>query len=107
MKLKFARTMLAVAILLFFSGFMILCNCPGWFVISAVFAALAVWKAFGKVRVFACIVLGAALVMTALDALAEYKLTRRINVLKQTHQPIGAANTGSTTDPNSSAPSKN
>jgi hypothetical protein len=77
---------------MFVSGFMVMCACPGWFLISAIFAALAVWKSSGKRKNYAFILLALALVMTTVEVIAKDKLARRVSDLRRTHQSDARTN---------------
>lgn len=59
--------MLTVSIVMFLSGFMILCDCPGWFGISALFAGLAASRSKGKFRMWSLVLFVAALLIAALQ----------------------------------------
>jgi hypothetical protein len=65
MKLDLAKISLALSIVMFVSGFMILCDCPGWFGISALFAAFAAWKSKGRFRICSLALLAAALLIAS------------------------------------------
>jgi hypothetical protein len=86
MKIALPNVLLGVSMAIFVLGFAILCNCPGWYATSAVFAGLAAWKSIGKTRIWALALFGAALVMTSLHALAEQRLTHRVQEMRRTHQ---------------------
>jgi hypothetical protein len=66
MKLSFARVCLALATIIWCSGTMVLCACPGIYLTSSVLAGLAVWKSAGRIRVWSWVVFIASLVMTGI-----------------------------------------
>jgi len=49
-KAGLASISLAVCIALFFLGFLLLCFCPGWYLVAAAFAGIAVWLGAPKTR---------------------------------------------------------
>jgi hypothetical protein len=68
-KMNFAGAMLLVSILLFFLGFMILCECPLWFAFAALFAGLAMPRGSRAVRSCAILVCAAAVTMTIVQTI--------------------------------------
>ena len=69
MKLDFPKAMLTVSLVMFISGFMILCDCPGWFGISALFAGLAAWKGKGRFRMWSLALVVMAVSVAAVQVL--------------------------------------
>ena len=67
MKIKIANVCLVVAILLFFSGFMMLCDCGDVFILSGIFSAMAIVLGAKKiVRVAGVVVLVSSLTLAVL-----------------------------------------
>jgi hypothetical protein len=64
MKMDLPKMSLVIAGVFFVCGFLILCDCPGWFAISAGFALPPVIRGNGRIRTWAWIVFVAALLMT-------------------------------------------
>jgi hypothetical protein len=69
MKPSVARISLAVAVVLFFTGFGVLCACPGWYALAAGFAGISVWAGTGRTRKWAIVFLVASLIFTALNTM--------------------------------------
>jgi membrane protein implicated in regulation of membrane protease activity len=65
MRGRFATTALAVSIVLFFFGFLILCYCPGWYALAAAFAGVAAIVGESSKRFFGIIFLLASLALSA------------------------------------------
>jgi hypothetical protein len=65
--------MVVVALFFFFSGFLILCECPGWFILSGVIAGLALPRGTRKIRIFAGMVVVAAAAMALVQILEMRK----------------------------------
>jgi hypothetical protein len=55
MKPRIAKISLAVAIVLFFGGFGMLCACPGFYVLAAVFEGVAACLSAGRMRVWSLV----------------------------------------------------
>ena len=64
MKMDLPKSALVIASVFWISGFLILCECPGWFGISTGFAAVPAFYGKGRVRTWGRVVFGAGLVMT-------------------------------------------
>jgi len=47
---RVAKISLTVALIWFFAGFLVMCICPGWYAIAALFAAIAVASGSGRVQ---------------------------------------------------------
>jgi gamma-glutamylcyclotransferase (GGCT)/AIG2-like uncharacterized protein YtfP len=77
MKPQIARGCLAVAGILFISGSMMLCACPGLYALAAPFAGTAIWAGTGRARVWAKVLLVASLIATGLDTLSLVQEHRR------------------------------
>ena len=71
--MNLAIVALAVSIILLLSGSMVLCHCPWWYAIAALFAALAMPGGTWKVRVVAAIVFLAAIGMATVEQLEVTK----------------------------------
>ena len=65
MKTRIARISLAVAVTLFFTGFLVLCNCPGWYALAATFAAVSAWLGSQRTRFWGVILVAGSLVLAA------------------------------------------
>ena len=63
--------------MLFFTGFSVLCACPGWYALAAAFAGIAVWAGNGRMRVWAIVCLVASLVFAGLDTFAKIEEHRK------------------------------
>ena len=63
-----ARVTGAIALLLFFSGFFVLCDCPGWYLLAACFSGATVWFGKGVARVLAIVLLVASLAIAGVMA---------------------------------------
>jgi hypothetical protein len=48
LKARVGRIALALAVILFVSGFFMLCDCPGMYALAAALAAVAAWAGNGK-----------------------------------------------------------
>jgi hypothetical protein len=66
MKTKIARVCLALSVLLFIFGMMMLCDCAGEFLLSGLFALVAVLVGAKRIRVASMVVLISATVMAAM-----------------------------------------
>jgi uncharacterized membrane protein len=69
-KSRIAKISLVVAVALFFLGLFMLCACPGWYAMAAVFAGVAVWGSIGRRRLWAIIWLVACLIATIFQTIA-------------------------------------
>ena len=65
MKPGIARISLVVSAVLFFTGGLVLCYCPGWYALAAAFAGVAAWFGASRTRVWATACLMASIVLTA------------------------------------------
>ena len=83
MKTRIARICLAVGLVLFFSGTLILCDCPGWFALAAAFIGVAVWLGAGKTRQWAVVCLIGALLATGLEAYEKVRHERMKRELRK------------------------
>ncbi len=75
---------MAVAVVLFFAGFGVLCACPGFYVLAAAFAGVAAWFGAGRIRRWSFVCVAICLIGAVADTL----------VLIREHQKL---KTGSTT----------
>jgi hypothetical protein len=62
---------LIIACVFFFSGFLILCDCPSWYAIAAGFAGISAWAGRGRTRKWAIVCLVASLIVAGMEALGE------------------------------------
>jgi hypothetical protein len=69
MKPRIAKISLAVAIVLFFGGFGMLCACPGFYVLAAVFAGVAACLSAGRMRVWSLVCTAVCLIGAGTDTL--------------------------------------
>jgi hypothetical protein len=65
-----ATVALAVSVILLLSGTMVLCHCPWWYAIAGLFACLAMPGGTRNARVFAAIVLMAAMGLAVTEGIA-------------------------------------
>jgi membrane protein implicated in regulation of membrane protease activity len=72
-RMRIARICLAVGLVLFFSGFLVLCDCPEWFALAAAFTGIGVWLGTGRTRWWAIALFVAALLVTGLESYAKVK----------------------------------
>jgi membrane protein implicated in regulation of membrane protease activity len=82
MKHKATRICLAVSVVLFVLGGIVLCHCPGWFGLAAGFAVAPSWLGTRPVRVAALIVLLASLAAAYFEFRAGQSLNEKIRELK-------------------------
>ncbi len=68
MRTRIVRVCLAVGLMLFFSGFLVLGDCPEWYGLAAAFKGVGVWLGTGTTRRWAIVLLAASLAMTGLEA---------------------------------------
>jgi hypothetical protein len=68
-----SKISLTVSVVLFFLGFLILCECPGWYVLAAAFAIVPAWKGTSKIRRWGIICLIACLAMAVVHAIVKFK----------------------------------
>ncbi|MFO1487258.1 MAG: hypothetical protein U1F65_02160 [Verrucomicrobiota bacterium] len=73
MKLSIARICLGVGLILFFSGFFVLCDCPGWFALAAGFIGVSALLGAGKSREWAIVWFFAALLVTGMEVYAKFR----------------------------------
>jgi hypothetical protein len=93
MKLLFAKIALGLSLFLFFTGFLLLCSCPGWYATCAVFAFVAAILGTARVRFWSTLCLLASIAWTVIHyelKIADDERFRgiRLNVellLKQSH----------------------
>ena len=81
--MNFASSALMVSIVMFFTGFMLLCECPFWFTISALLAALAMPRGTRKLRIYAGVFCVAAIAMTVMETIELRKQQRARMVREQ------------------------
>jgi hypothetical protein len=84
-KPRIARISLVVACILFFTGFLVLCACPGWYALAAGFAGVAVWAGSGRTRAWAVVFLVASLIFTGIATFGLIHERRHFNELLQRH----------------------
>jgi hypothetical protein len=77
MRTRITRVCLAVGVALFFSGFLVLGDCPEWYALAAAFTGVGVWFGTGMTRLWAIVLLVASLVVTGLEAYAKVKHAER------------------------------
>jgi hypothetical protein len=80
-----ARVGLVVAGILFFSGFFLLCACPGWYALTAAFASVAVWAGTGRTRAWGIACLVASLIFTGLQTVAAIHEKRHFEEILRKH----------------------
>src|SRR5687767_11798393 len=90
--MNFGAVMLAVSGVVFLFGLGMLCDCPGWFAISAVFAGLAVWKGKGVIGLCALLLFAAAVGLTAVRGVAEYRIASQIQNMRLNTMPMVGTN---------------
>jgi len=86
MKPRIAKISLVVALVLFFSGFFVLCDCPGWYALAAGFAGITVWLGSGRTHKWATFWMIASLAFTALQAYAKIRTDKSIDEIRQRYQ---------------------
>jgi hypothetical protein len=55
MKASVSRIAFAIAVILFFLGFFMLCDCPGMYALAAGLAGVSAWLSKGKMRFWAVV----------------------------------------------------
>jgi len=76
-KPRVARISLTIAVILFFSGFFVLCDCPGWYALASAFAGAAVWSGAGRTRGWAVAFLISSLILTGFHTYGKIEEHRR------------------------------
>jgi hypothetical protein len=79
MKQITARICLIVAIVLFILGLSIMCFCLSWYLVTASFAAIALWLGTKKIRVWAAVWLIAALLLALANVYGQIKERQKVN----------------------------
>jgi len=79
-KSSVARISLAVALVLFFTGFFVMCACPGWYALAAGFAGVTVWFGAGRIRAWGVLWLVASLALTAMHVYAKAQESQSLRV---------------------------
>ena len=64
MKCIIAKFSFALSLILFFSGFLLLCYCPGWYAMAAGFAAVAAILGTTRLRAYSLVCFLASCVFT-------------------------------------------
>ena len=100
MKPRIAKISLVVALVLFFSGFLVLCYCPGWYALAAGFAGVTVWLGAGRTRAWGVLWVVASLALTAVHAYAKVRETERVREIRRRYEERQRQNTNQTTWPN-------
>jgi hypothetical protein len=76
------RICLALGIIVFVMGFLMLCDCPGVFAMSAILTAVSAWKGRKLTRIVAVIFCSAAVVIAVLQTIREGEEHERIQQTK-------------------------
>lgn len=71
MRPRIARICLIVAAVLFISGSLVLCACPGWYALAVAFAAVATGLGTSRTRFWATLTLVASIVLTGVHTYAK------------------------------------
>jgi membrane protein implicated in regulation of membrane protease activity len=99
-KQRIAKISLVVALVLFFSGFLVLCYCPGWYALAAGFAGVTVWLGAGRMRAWGILWVLASLALTAVHAYAKVREGERVREIRQRYEQKHRQETNSITPPN-------
>jgi hypothetical protein len=84
-KPKAARVCLVLAVLFFVNGGLVLCYCPGEFVMAAILAGVAAWCGTRSVRILSLLLLVVSIVMAGVQARKEARLSELIRRVHQSH----------------------
>jgi hypothetical protein len=82
-------------------GFMILCDCPGWFASTAAFAGLAIPFGSPRVRLYAIIFCIAAIGMAVVQSIQMKNTTFKVNEIRRRAFERRNENTSTNTSPKS------
>ncbi|HXD00421.1 MAG TPA: hypothetical protein VN048_13850 [Verrucomicrobiae bacterium] len=104
MKARIAKISLAIAWILFFTGFLILCDCPGWYALAAGFAGIAVWAAKGRTRTWAIVCLVVSVIVVGLNIFAMTRKNSRLLERTQRIEQMQMHGTNSSQSTNAPAP---
>src|SRR5436189_282278 len=79
---------LILSVLIFLSGFLLLCTCPAWFATAAGVALVPACLGSGSVRVLGVLVLFSSLVVAGLEFRQERQIRHRIEEHRRRAAPI-------------------
>jgi hypothetical protein len=86
-KLKVARVCFTVAIVLFISGAFIMCDCPGEYVLAAIFSGIALWLGTWRIRTWSALMLVASVAIAVLEtgdsARQKARLVKRLQHIRE------------------------
>jgi hypothetical protein len=99
-RIRIAKISLAVALVLFFSGFLVLCYCPGWYALAAGFAGVTVWLGAGRTRAWGILWVVASLVLTAVHGYAKVREAEKVREIRQRYEQKQRQDTNSIRPPN-------
>jgi hypothetical protein len=80
-----ARVCLFLAVLFFVNGGLVLCYCPGEFVMAAILAGVAAWCGTRSVRVLSMVLLVLSVAMAGVQARKKARLAELIRRVHQSH----------------------
>jgi len=96
-KSQIAQVSLVVALVLFFSGFLVLCYCPGWYALAAGFAGVTVWLGAGRTRAWGALWLVASLAPTAVHTYAKVRESESVREMRRRYEEKQRQGTNHTT----------
>jgi hypothetical protein len=103
-----ARICLIVATVLFILGLFVMCFCPSWYLVTASFAAIALWLGTKKTRVWAAVWLIAALLFALANVYGQAKERQKVNdVLRRFEEEKQKTETNQLQHPNVTPASTN
>jgi len=97
---RIAEISLVVALVLFLSGFLVLCYCPGWYALAAGFSGVTVWLGAGRMRAWGVLWVAASLVLTAVHAYAKVREGERVREILQRYEQNQRQDTNPLAPPN-------
>ena len=100
MRKSIAKISLVVALVLFFSGFLVLCSCPGWYALAAGFAGVTVWLGERRMRAWGLLWVVASLALTAVHAYAKVREAESVREIRQRYERKQRQDTNHITPPN-------
>ncbi len=100
MRDRIAKISLVVALVLFFSGFLVLCYCPGWYALAAGFAGVTVWLGAGRMRAWGVLWVVASLALTAVHAYAKVREAESVRGIRQRYEQKQRQDPNRITPPN-------
>ena len=78
MKASVAKISLVVALVLFLTGFLVLCYCPGWYALAAGFAGVSAWLGSGRTRAWGVLGGVASLALTVFHIYGKMHEAERV-----------------------------